>query len=269
MRILLVGDVVGRPGRDACRHVLPQLIETEGIDFTIINAENAAAGFGVSESVTQELIETGAHCLTTGNHVWTQKGIGKLLENEPRLLRPANYPPECPGHGSGAFDVDGVRVGVINLEGRVFMNTLDCPFRRADEEIRLLREQGTGPIIVDFHAEATSEKIAMGKYLDGRVTAVIGTHTHVMTADEQVLEKGTAYLTDVGMTGPIDGTIIGVQQEEVLARFLTLMPQRFEVPKHGKSRFGAVLIDYSLDTQRAQQIQRIERILTGDEGSAR
>ncbi|HCU36026.1 MAG TPA: TIGR00282 family metallophosphoesterase [Armatimonadetes bacterium] len=268
MRILLVGDVVGRPGRVACRHVLPQLYETESIDFTIINAENGAAGLGVSESVVNELIEAGAHCLTTGNHVWTQKGVAQLLENEPRLLRPANYPPECPGRGSAVFDAVGQRVGVINLEGRVFMNTLDCPFRRADEEIRRLREQGAGPIIVDFHAEATSEKIAMGKYLDGRVTAVIGTHTHVMTADEQILEKGTAYLTDVGMTGPIDGTIIGVRQEEVLSRFLTLMPQRFEVPKSGKSRFGAVLIDYSLDTQRAEQIQRIERILTGDDGSA-
>ena len=260
----MVGDVVGRPGRRAVQNILPQLIEQERIDFTIVNGENAAAGFGISESVAEELIEAGADCITTGNHVWTQRGSEQLLNTHPRIIRPANYPPMCPGDGSRVFESrSGVRVGVINLEGLVFMKELDCPFRRADEEIGQLRDsEGAELIFVDFHAEATSEKIALGRYLDGQVAAVIGTHTHVMTADEQILPRGTAYLTDVGMTGPTENTIIGVEQAEVLERFLTHMPQRFKVPKRGPTRFGAVMVEYGLDTGTAKRIKRVERFLS-------
>jgi len=268
VRIMLVGDVVGRPGRRAVQQLLPKLREEERLDFVVINCENAAAGFGITRRPARELIEAGADCLTSGNHIWVQKGMEELLDGEPRLLRPANYPPQCPGSGAGVFPTaDDVNVGVLNLQGRVFMTELDCPFRKADEEIKQLRAEGAQLIVIDFHAEATSEKLALGRYLDGRVAAVIGTHTHVMTADEQILPGGTAYLTDVGMTGPIEDTIIGVKSPEVLARFLTMMPQRFEVPKHGKARFSAVVFEYSLDTGRANHIQRLERLIPASEGS--
>lgn len=267
MRIMLVGDVVGRPGRRAVRHLLPSLMTELDLDFVVVNAENAAAGFGISPGTARELIDAGADCLTTGNHVWSQKCAEELIDTEHRLLRPANYPPECPGVGARVFAAhSGISVGVLNLQGRVFMAELDCPFRTADIEIERLRQDGAEVIIVDFHAEATSEKQALGRYLDGRVAAVVGTHTHVMTADEQILPGGTAYLTDVGMTGPVEDTIIGVEAPEVLTRFLTLMPQRFKVPKHGKSRLGAVVVEYCLDSGRAKHIQRIEKCMSAGEG---
>lgn len=259
---MIVGDVVGRPGRRAVSKLLPGLREEETADFVVVNGENAAAGFGITDSCVRELLDSGADCITTGNHVWAQKGTEKLVEIEPRLLRPANYPPQCPGRGSDVFRAaNGVNVGVINLQGRVFMGELDCPFRGADAEIERLEAEGAELIVVDFHAEATSEKMALGLYLDGRVAAVVGTHTHVMTADEQILPGGTAYLTDVGMTGPYADTVIGVRREEVLLRFTTLMPQRFEVPKQADTQFCAAVFEYSLDTTRALHIKRVQRRL--------
>jgi len=269
VRIMLVGDVVGRPGRRAVQQLLPELRQEESLDFVVVNCENAAAGFGITERPARELLDAGADCLTSGNHIWAQKGTEELLETQPRLLRPANYPPQCPGDGARVFPaLNDVNVGVLNLQGRVFMTELDCPFRKADEEIQRLHAEGAKLIVVDFHAEATSEKLALGRYLAGRVAAVIGTHTHVMTADEQILPGGTAYITDVGMTGPIEDTIIGVESPEVLARFLTMMPQRFEVPKQGEARFSAIVFEYALDTGRAKHIQRLERLIPAGEGSA-
>jgi len=265
---MLVGDVVGRPGRNAVRHWLPILIDEHDLDLVVVNAENAAAGFGITFGSARELLDAGADCLTTGNHIWSQKSTEDLVEDEPRILRPANYPPQCAGAGARLYTARcGTNVGVVNLQGRVFMGELDCPFRTADAEIEELRRQGAQAIVVDFHAEATSEKLAMGRHLDGRVAAVVGTHTHVMTADEQILSRGTAYITDLGMTGPVEDTIIGVQAKEVMTRFLTLMPQRFHVPKRGKSRFGAVIVEYCLDSGRAKHIQRIEKYTAADEGN--
>jgi metallophosphoesterase (TIGR00282 family) len=262
---MLVGDVVGRPGRKAVCHWLPRLIDEHSIDFVVVNAENAAAGFGITLGLAHDLLDAGADCLTMGNHVWSQKGTDQLLEIEPRVLRPANYPPQCAGVGARLYSARcGNNVGVINLQGRVFMGELDCPFRAADAQIELLCRQGAEAILVDFHAEATSEKLAMGRYLDGRIAAMVGTHTHVMTADEQILPGGSAYITDLGMTGPVEDTIIGVQAKEVMTRFLTLMPQRFIVPKQSESRFGAVIVDYCLDTRRAKHIQRIEKYMSND-----
>ena len=265
MRVMIVGDVVGRPGRRAIRTLLPRLREQEAADFVVVNGENAAAGFGITDSCVRQLLDSGADCITTGNHVWAQKGTEELLETEPRLLRPANYPPQCPGRGSAVLRAaNGVNIGVINLQGRVFMGELDCPFRGADAEVTRLEAEGAELIVVDFHAEATSEKMALGLYLDGRVAAVVGTHTHVMTADEQILPRGTAYLTDVGMTGPCTDTVIGVRREEVLLRFTTMMPQRFEVPKRADAQFCAAVIEYSLDTSRALHIKRVQRRLPID-----
>ncbi len=269
VRVMLVGDVVGRPGRRAVQELLSGLRSEQKLDFVIVNCENAAAGFGITAGLADELLEAGADCLTSGNHIWAQKGTEQVLQRERRLLRPANYPPQCPGRGSGVYEAcDGTRVGVLNLQGRVFMGELDCPFRTADAEIEYICEDGADLIVVDFHAEATSEKMALGQYLDGRVAAVIGTHTHVMTADEQILPGGTAYLTDVGMTGPTQGTIIGMQSAEILQRFITLMPQRFQVRKQGEARFSAVVFEYSLDTRRSKRIKRLERCITVGEGSA-
>ncbi|HUS80574.1 MAG TPA: TIGR00282 family metallophosphoesterase [Armatimonadota bacterium] len=264
MVILHVGDVVGRPGRRAVSVVLPELVEEHAPDLIIINGENAAGGTGITASTAEELLNAGAACITTGNHVWAQRQAIKLLERDHDILRPANYPPGAPGVGSGLFEsrhASGVRVGVINLCGRVFMSELDDPFRSADAEIQSLSAH-TNVIVLDFHAEATSEKQAMGRYLDGRVSAVIGTHTHVQTADEQVLPGGTAYITDVGMTGASEG-IIGVETETVLRRFTTLMPQRFEPPDGGPSFLCAVVVDIDGNTGRARGISRIRRDLPG------
>ncbi len=259
MRILLVGDVVGRPGRRAVEKRLQQIKDEYGIDFCVLNCENAAAGFGITEALADDLLEAGADVLTSGNHIWSQKGTEALVEKEPRLLRPANFPPGVAGTGGRTFRADnGVTVGVLNLMGRVFMRELDCPFQIADKEIARLNRDGADLIVVDFHAEATSEKMAMGWYLDRRVAAVVGTHTHVMTADERILPGGTAYLTDLGMTGPVEDTIIGVHKQEVLDRFVKCTPERFEVPKRANSELCAVFVEYSLDTNRALTIKRIQ-----------
>lgn len=261
MKILFVGDVVGRPGREAVTQALPRLIEKYAVDFTVINGENAAAGFGLTARTADELLAAGANVLTSGNHVWSAKEAAALLDSQPNILRPANFPPSNPGRGSGVYEArNGAGVGVINLIGRTFMPPADCPFRRGDEEFKQLQPDAD-VILVDFHAEATSEKQALGYYFDGRAAAVVGTHTHVMTCDEQVLPQGTAYITDVGMTGPT-GTVLGVSRDIAIRRFLTGMPERFEVPKHGDAILSAVVVEVSLDNGLAKDIQRVSLSLS-------
>ena len=255
MNILLIGDVVGRPGRELVRKGLRALIEVHGVDFVIANAENAAAGFGVTKDIGDALLESGIDVMTSGNHIWDKKEVIDYIKAEPRLLRPANYPAGVPGRGSSVADTgDGRAVGVINVMGRVFMLPIDDPFAVVLREIDAIRHR-TRVIIVDFHAEATSEKIAMGWHLDGRVTAIIGTHTHVQTADERILPKGTAYLTDVGMTGPHD-SIIGMEVGPSLARFLNGMPTKFE-PATGNPRLNGVIVEADDRTGLAKRIVRI------------
>jgi metallophosphoesterase (TIGR00282 family) len=261
LRILFVGDIFGRPGRTIVHERLPELQKQHGVDLTIANGENAAGGFGITPQIAEELFELGIDVITTGNHVWDKREIIDYLNsangNEAslarRVLRPANYPAGSPGFGWYEGNTrGGVAYAVINLQGRVFMTSNDDPFRFADG---LLQQIKANVILVDIHAEATSEKLALGWYLEGRVTAVLGTHTHVPTADEQVLPGGTAVQTDVGMTGPYDG-VIGVQKEQILARFLTNMPGRFE-PAVNDVRLCATLIDCDPSTGRATGIQRI------------
>ena len=255
MNLLLVGDIVGRPGRELVRRGLRAVIDAHGVDLVIANAENAAAGFGVTKDIGDSLLEAGIDVMTSGNHIWDKKEALDYIKAEPRLLRPANFPAGVPGRGSYVAQTgDGRAVAVINAMGRVFMQALDDPFAVVLREIESIRHR-TRVIIVDFHAEATSEKIAMGWHLDGRVTAVIGTHTHVQTADERILPKGTAYLTDVGMTGPHD-SIIGMEVEPSLARFLTGMPAKFE-PATGNARLNAVLVEADERTGRATRVARI------------
>ena len=261
MRILFVGDVFGHAGRRVVREQLPGVLEAHAVDLLVINAENAAGGFGVTPAIADELFDLGAHVLTTGNHVWDKREIIEYLQTAEagsaarprRLLRPANYVEGTPGFGwfEGAL-TGGERYAVVNLQGRVFMAANDCPFRTMD---RLLAHITAPVILVDFHAEATSEKVALGWHLDGRVTAVLGTHTHVPTADDRVLPGGTAYQTDVGMSGPYDG-VIGVEKEDVLRRFLTGMPARFEQAE-GDARMSAILIECEASTGRAFSTKRL------------
>jgi len=255
LKILFIGDIVGRPGRQLVRDALPRLVDQHTIDLVIANAENAAAGFGLTPDVVAELFGTGVDVMTTGNHVWDKRDGLVCLEQEPALLRPANYPPGAPGHGVGVYETaGGLPVAVVNLQGRVFMGELDCPFRKADEILDHL-----GPeqkiIFVDFHAEATSEKGALGAYLDGRVSAVVGTHTHVQTADERVLPGGTAFISDVGMTGARD-SVIGIRKELSVQRFMTQMPVRYEIAKNDPM-LCAVVIDVDEATGVARQIERV------------
>jgi metallophosphoesterase (TIGR00282 family) len=255
MRILFIGDVVGRPGRDLVRALLPPLVARYGIEFVIANVENAAAGYGVTREVGEGLLRLGVHVMTSGNHVWDRKEALEYIGAEPRLLRPANYPRGVPGRGAmTARTADGRPVGVVNVMGRVFMAPLDDPFAVARREVAALADT-TRILVVDFHGEATSEKVAMGWYLDGTVTAVIGTHTHVQTADQRVLPGGTAYITDVGMTGPHD-SIIGTDKDATLRRFLTAMPTRLEVAS-GDPRLHAVVITADESTGRAVAVERL------------
>ena len=254
MLVLVIGDIVGQPGRKAVHEVLPLLRQQYKLDMVIVNAENAAGGFGLTPAIAQEFIEIGVHVLTSGNHIWAQKDIIPELDSGMPILRPLNYPPGVPGRG---YLITG-KTMVVNLMGRTFMNDIDCPFRAMD---RLLEETEDRPpvIIVDFHAEATSEKMAMGWYLDGRVSAVLGTHTHVGTIDAQIMPQGTAYVTDIGMTGPTD-SIIGDDVASVLKRFLTGMPHHLSVGK-GQPVLNAVLVDVDEDSGRAIGIERICRQL--------
>ena len=261
MRILFVGDVFGSTGRRIVREHLRHVIEERGVDLVIINAENAAGGFGVTPAIAEELFDLGAHVLTTGNHVWDKREIIEYMQSVPveshersrRVIRPANYVAGTPGHGVYEGQLaTGQAYAVINLQGRVFMASNDDPFRTADALIEKIKAK---VIFVDFHAEATSEKAALGWYLDGRVTAVVGTHTHVPTADDRVLPGGTAYQTDVGMSGPYD-SVIGVEKEQVLNRFLTGMPGKFEAAKGNPKMCGAV-VTCDPATGRASAIQRV------------
>ncbi len=255
MKILFVGDIVGRPGRQALKRRLDHLVDRHQVDLVVANGENSAGGFGLTAEIARELFALGVHVLTSGNHIWDKKEAFDLLERESRVLRPANYPPGLPGYGSGVFSVpDGTPVAVVNLEGRVFMNNLDCPFRAADRLLEGLRDRAK-VILVDFHAEASSEKIAFGHYLAGRVSAVVGTHTHVQTADERILDGGTAFITDVGMTGSLD-SVIGIQKEIAVEKFLKQVPMRFEVAKKHPV-LCAVLLDVDADSGHARSIERI------------
>jgi hypothetical protein len=248
--ILAIGDIVGKPGRRAVSQLLPGLRQQYGVKLVIANGENAAGGIGLTLSTAKELLDGGVDVLTSGNHIWAQKEIIPYLDGEMPILRPLNYPPGVPGKG---YIVVG-RVAVVNLMGRTFMGDLDCPFRAMDQ---LLTELKQPIIIVDFHAEATSENGAMGRYLDGRVSAVLGTHTHVGTIDAQLLPQGTAYVTDIGMTGPLD-SVIGDDAEAVIQRFLTQIPHRLSVGK-GKTALNAILVKVDDDTGRALSIDRIYR----------
>ncbi|HUL74263.1 MAG TPA: TIGR00282 family metallophosphoesterase [Vicinamibacterales bacterium] len=254
-RLLFIGDIVGKPGRELVRRGLPALVAHHQIDLVIANVENAAAGFGVTPDIADDLLSYGVHVMTGGNHTWDKKEIVPYFDDQPRLLRPANLPEGAPGRGTYVARADnGVAVAVINLMGRVFMTAIDDPFRVAQEEIERVRGQAK-LIFVDMHAEATSEKTAMGWYLDGRVAAVVGTHTHVQTADDRLLPSGTAYITDVGMTGPHD-SVIGVERSAVIQRFLTTLPQRFETATENP-RLNAVLVTADETTGRATAISRL------------
>lgn len=258
MNILITGDMVGSPGRKIFARVAGQLRRSGAVDFVVANAENVAGGKGITRAIASELLEAGADVLTMGDHMWDQKEIASFLDVEKRLIRPANFAPGCPGRGVVTVETPKGRVTVINLVGRVFMPPMDCPFRAVDT--LLAKEPNMGKVIlVDFHAEATSEKMAMGRHLDGRVSAVVGTHTHVQTSDETILPKKTAYLTDLGMTGPKD-SIIGCDQASVMVRFLTGMPAKFEVAEHNVALEG-VLIDVDESSGRARKITRIREYL--------
>lgn len=248
MLILAIGDVIGKPGRKALSQLLPGLRQQYGLDLVIVNGENAAGGIGVTVATAREMLNAGADVLTSGNHIWMHREIYPYLDGDMPILRPLNYPPGVPGRG---YIVIG-RVAVVNLIGRVFIGDFDNPFHAIDT---LLAELEPKIIIVDFHAEATSEKVAMGRYLDGRVSAVLGTHTHVGTTDAQILPKGTAYVSDIGMTGPLD-SVIGDDAEAAIERFLTSMPHRLSVGK-GKTALNGMLVSVDDDTGRALGIERI------------
>ncbi len=255
VKILFVGDIVGKPGRQALSRELHRLVDRHTIDIVIANGENAAGGFGLTVEVAKELFGHGIHLLTGGNHIWDKKEQVAFILSDPRIIRPANYPAGAPGVGSALLTTPGgVKVAVLNLEGRVFMKSLECPFLVADREIQRLKQE-TPIIFVDFHAEATSEKSALGWYLDGRVSALVGTHTHVQTADERILPQGTAFLTDAGMTGSFD-SVIGMGKEETIHRFLTQLPSKFEVGKKD-IRLNAVVIGVDEVSGKALSIERI------------
>jgi metallophosphoesterase (TIGR00282 family) len=254
-RLLFIGDIVGKPGRELVRRGLAALAAHHRVDLAIVNGENAAAGFGITPDLADDLFSYGAHVITGGNHSWDKKEIAGYIADHPRLLRPANFPAGAPGRGSVVVEAaNGVRVAVINIMGRVFMTAIDDPFKVVLDELAAVRGDAR-LTFVDFHAEATSEKVAMGWHLDGRATVVVGTHTHVQTADERILPQGTAYITDVGMTGPHD-SVIGVDRRAVLARFLTGLPQRFETSTENP-RLNAILVAADETTGRAIGIDRL------------
>lgn len=257
MRLLFIGDVVGRPGRRAVSALLPPMRRELKPDLVVANGENAAGGFGLTLPAADELFGAGVDVITLGNHTWDNKGIYELLAERDNVIRPANYPPGAPGGGYTIWTgPGGAKVAVVNLAGRVFLDHVDDPFRAFDDLCSEIASQATS-VIVDIHAEASSEKIAFGWYADGRATAVLGTHTHVPTADERVLPQGTAYITDVGMTGPHD-SVLGVDREIIIRRFLTQLPARFEVAE-GKVQLDSVIVDFAPQTGRADKIERVRR----------
>lgn len=258
--VFFIGDVIGEPGRKALFLSLSKMINKKKVDLVLANGENASGGFGITGKIAGKLYSYGVDCITTGNHVWRNKEIFKFISEDPKLIRPANYPKETPGKGWIIIEKNEVKIAVLNLLGRVFMEPLECPFKTAHKEVSILRKQ-TKIILIDFHGEATSEKVAMGWYMDGMVSAVIGTHTHVQTADERVLPGGTAYITDIGMTGPFD-SIIGMKKENALRKFVTMLPTKFSVAEND-IRINGVVITIDKETGRALMIERInEQVLS-------
>ncbi|HRD02867.1 MAG TPA: TIGR00282 family metallophosphoesterase [Candidatus Saccharicenans sp.] len=252
-RVLFIGDIVGRPGRRALSRFLPDLRKKSQPSLVMANGENAAGGIGLTEDIGRELLLQ-VDVLTSGNHIWDKKEVFNYLEKEPRLVRPANYPEGNPGHGYHIFEnEDGIKAAILNLQGRVFMEPVDCPFRRAEKELETILAQ-TPIVIIDFHAEATSEKQALGWFLDGRVSAILGTHTHIQTADERILPGGTAYISDVGMAGGLN-SVIGMKPEQAMNRFLTGRPQKFEPANEGLI-LGAVLLEIDAKSGKALSIKR-------------
>ncbi|MEN3045414.1 MAG: TIGR00282 family metallophosphoesterase [Candidatus Hydrothermales bacterium] len=252
LNILFIGDVVGKPGRVALKKFIPLLKRYFKINFIIANIENAAHGSGLTEKIFNEIIDCGVNCLTSGNHIWNKKEILKWIDTKENLLRPLNYPESAPGRGYAKFNIQGIELYVLNLMGRVFMNQVDCPFRKLDEILKKIKL----PIIVDFHAEATSEKVAFALYADGRVSAVIGTHTHIQTSDNIILPNGTGYITDVGMTGGFD-SVIGGEKEPIIKRFITGIPYPF-TPSNSKIGLDGCLIEIKKDNFMCERITRIQ-----------
>ncbi len=255
MRVMLVGDVIGRPGRRAFREYVQKLRKEKKIDVVIANGENSAAGKGLTRTSLDELYSGGADIITTGNHVWDKKDVMEFIDSEPFLIRPANYPEGTPGKGYCLYPFKAKTIGVMNLSGRTFMPALDCPFQKAEELLKEMQGQ-CDLIFLDFHAETTSEKMALGFYLDGRITGLVGTHTHIQTADERILPRGTAYITDLGMVGPWN-SVLGVRTDNIIYKFTTGLPVRFEVEDEGPRVFSAVIVETDDKTNQAVGIERI------------
>jgi metallophosphoesterase (TIGR00282 family) len=259
LNILVIGDIVGKPGRNIVKKLLPKLQREYDISFTIANAENAAGGRGLTKEVKDELLGAGIDVLTMGNHVWDNKNIFSFIDDEPRLIRPANYPGDCPGQGYHVYNAGfNKKIAVINASGRIYLSPLDCPFRTVSDILQDLRDK-VDYTIVDFHAEATSEKLAFGYYFDGKVSAVLGTHTHIQTADERIMPEGTAYISDLGMTGPVY-SILGMEKEAIIQKFLNGRPARFEVAG-GPAQVQGVILSLDENSNRVLGIQRYSHVL--------
>ncbi len=257
LKVLFIGDIIGKLGRTVCRQVLPELKRELSPDLTIANGENSAHGYGITEKIYKELVEMGIEAITMGNHIWDKKETVTSIDKMPLVVRPANYPPGVPGKGYLILEKAGAKIALANLSGRTFMPPLDCPFQAIQ---KLLPTFETNLVIVDIHAEATSEKCAMGWFLDGEVSAVLGTHTHVMTADERILPKGTAFISDIGMVGAYD-SIIGMNKEQILKRFTTQMPEKFEPTEKGPGLFNAVILKIDAVSGKAKEIKRIVKVV--------
>ena len=255
MRVMLVGDVVGKPGRKAFQKYTPKLKAEKNIDVVIVNGENSAGGKGYTRKSLDGLYHGGADIITSGNHVWDKKDVLEFIDQEPFLIRPANYPEGAPGKGYCVYPFKAKNIGVVNLSGRAFMPDMDCPFQKIEEILRELRRE-CDIIFLDFHAETTSEKMAMGWYLDGRVNAVVGTHTHIQTADDRILPEGTAYITDLGMVGPWN-SILGVKTEIILQKFTTCLPCRFDLEESGPMVYSALIVDIDDATNKTVGVERI------------
>jgi len=258
MKVLFVGDIIGKLGRKICEDLLPGLTREFAPDLMIVNGENSAHGYGITENIYKDLVEMGFGVITMGNHVWDKKDLVINIDKMPLLVRPANYPPSVPGKEHIIVNVKGTKVGIINLSGRTFMQALDCPFRAAERIAAEIRKE-TPLIIVDMHAEATSEKCALAWFLDGKVSGVLGTHTHVMTADERILPGGTAFISDIGMVGGYE-SIIGMNRKQILKRFVTQLPEKFEPVDEGPGLFNAVILEIDPQSGKALKIERINRL---------
>jgi metallophosphoesterase (TIGR00282 family) len=256
IHILYIADIIGNEGYEITSSLIQDIKEKNHIHLTIANGENSASGKGMTARIAHAFFDIGIDVITSGNHIWDKQKFNAVLEENPRVLRPLNYPPVCPGHGTYVADVEGERVGVINLQGRSFMYPIDCPFRCADNEINRLKSEDVHHVIIDFHAEATAEKVAMGWYLDGRVSAVIGSHTHVQTADERILPEGTAYITDAGMTGPFH-SVIGMDKDVAIHRFISQLPSHYKMGQ-GDTRCCGVVVSIDKQSGKSKSISRFQ-----------